>query len=257
MPYEDLDMDLTGKRAVITGASRGIGYAIAERFARAGAKLVLVSRRRESLEQAAAELQATYGADCLVVPANMSKGEEVGAIADRVAEAWGGVDILVNNAGTNPVYAELVDLEEAAWDKILDTNLRGPFILSRNCAKLMKNSGSGTIVNIASVGGIEPAPNLGAYSVSKAGLIHLTKCLARELGSHGVRVNCIAPGLVDTKFAEFLVNTPAIHDVVVGQTALGRHAQPEEIVGAAHYLASEASSFMTGQVMVIDGGGRL
>ncbi len=256
MPYEDLDLDLSGKRAVVTGASRGIGRAVCERLAQAGAKIALVSRRRESLEDVAASLAET-GTETLVIPANMSREEDVLAIAGQVRSQWGGIDVLVNNAGTNPVFAALVDLEQSAWDKVFDTNLRGPFLLTREVARDMLTRGAGSIINIASVGGLDPTPNIGAYCVSKAALISLTKAFARELGPNGIRVNCVAPGLVETKFADVLVNTPAIHDAIIAHTPLGRHGQPAEIAGAVHYLASAASSFMTGQVVVIDGGSRL
>lgn len=245
---------LAGKRALITGASRGIGAAIAKRFAAAGARVALASRKAEALEEVAAELNK-LGASTLVVPANMSKTEDVLGLVPRVVEEWGGIDILVNNAGTNPVFGPILDLDERAWDKIHDVNVKGPFLLSREAGRVMCESG-GTIINIASTGGLDPSPLLGAYSVSKAAIIMLTKVMARELGSKGIRVNCIAPGLVETKFAEVLVSTPEIHDAYIRQAALGRHGQPEEISGAALYLASQESSYMTGQVMVLDGGVR-
>jgi len=248
-------MRMEGLRALVTGASRGIGAAIAERFARNGADVALVSRRRESLEAVAGRLE-TLGAKTVVIPANMSHTEEVTTIIPRLLETWEGLDVLVNNAGTNPVFGPLLELEEKAWDKILDTNLKGPYLLSREAGPLLADAGKGAIVNIASTAGLEPAPMLGAYSVSKAGVVMLTKVLAQELGPRGVRVNCIAPGLVETKFADVLVNTPEIHQAWVGRSALGRHGQPDEIAGGAHYLATEASAFMTGQVLVLDGGSR-
>jgi NAD(P)-dependent dehydrogenase (short-subunit alcohol dehydrogenase family) len=250
------DLDLKGRRAVITGASRGIGAAIAERFARNGARIALVSRKQDALNDVATRLHAL---DCetLVVPANMSRADEVLEVIPKVSSAWGGVDILVNNAATNPVFGPLVDLTQDAWDKVMTTNVTGPFLLSREAARQMIAQGSGTIINIASTGGIEPSPMLGAYSVSKAAIIMLTKVLAAELGRSGVRVNCIAPGLVETRFAEVLVKTPEIHDAYVRRAALGRHGQPNEIASAAHFLASDASAYMTGQVMVIDGGARM
>ena len=250
------DLQLEGRRAVITGASRGIGKAIAERLARNGARVALVSRKRESLEEVAREL-ASRGTETLVIPANMNRSEDVVAIIPQVVERWGGVDILVNNAATNPVFGPLVDLNEEAWDKVMKTNVSGPFLLSREAAREMMKVGTGVIINIASTGGLEPSPMLGAYSVSKAAVIMLTKVMAVELGKSGIRVNCIAPGLVETRFAEVLVNTPSIHDAYVERAALGRHGQPEEIAAAAHFLASDASAYMTGQVMVIDGGTRL
>jgi len=255
MNHDNPDLDLDGKRAVVTGASRGIGEAIAERLARNGARVALVSRKKESLEHVADKL-AELGADTMVIAANMSRSDEVAGICPTVVDEWGGVDILVNNAATNPVFGPILDLEDAAWDKVMDTNLKGPFQLSRAVGRAMKEAGGGAIVNIASTGGIEPSPMLGAYSISKAAIIMLTKVMAAELGPAGVRVNCIAPGLVETRFADVLVNTPEIHDSYVKRAALRRHGQPHEIAGAAHYLVSPASAFMTGQVMVIDGGTR-
>jgi NAD(P)-dependent dehydrogenase (short-subunit alcohol dehydrogenase family) len=256
MAYADTDLDLTGKRALITGASRGIGYAIAARLAASGARVALASRKLEGLEAAAETIVAAGGAKPLVLAANVSRSDEAQALVPQVIEAWGGIDVLVNNAGSNPAFGPLVDLEEWAWDKTLATNLKGPFLLSQVAGKWMAENGGGSIINIASVGGLDPSVNLGAYSVSKAGIIMLTKVLAAELGPKGVRANCIAPGLVETRFADHLVTTPEIHDPLVARAALRRHGQPYEISGAAHFLASEASSFMTGQVMVIDGGVR-
>ncbi len=247
-----MNTDLDGKRAIVTGASRGIGEAIAGRLAAAGARVALVSRRREGLEDVASRLDT----ETLVVQANLSRSDDIAGIVPAVVEAWGGVDILVNNAGTNPVFGPMLETEERAWDKTFDTNVKGPFLLSQAAATEMDKTGGGTIVNIASTGGLEPSPMLGVYSVSKAAIIMLTKVMAAELGSKNIRVNCIAPGLVDTKFASVLVNTPSIHDAYVSRAALGRHGEPEEIAGAALYLTSAESSFMTGQVMVIDGGTR-
>jgi len=250
------DLDLTGRRAIVTGASRGIGEAIALRLARNGAKVALVSRKREGLEEVARRI-AAIGAPALVVTANMSRAEDVLAIVPSVVAAWGGVDILVNNAATNPVFGPLVDLSLEAWDKVMTTNVTGPFLLSREVARQMTQQNRGVMVNIASTGGIEPSPMLGAYSVSKAAVIMLTKTLAVELGPSGIRVNCIAPGLVETRFADMLVNTPHIHDAYVSRAALRRHGQPDEIASAAHFLVSDASAYMTGQVLVLDGGVRM
>ncbi|MFP6610036.1 MAG: SDR family oxidoreductase [Deltaproteobacteria bacterium] len=247
-----MNTDLSGKRAIVTGASRGIGEAIARRLASAGARVALASRKLEGLETVGKSIET----ETMIVQANMSRSEDVAAIVPAVVEAWGGVDILINNAGTNPVFGPILETEERAWDKTFDINVKGPFLLSQAAAAEMDKAGGGAIVNIASTGGLEPSPMLGAYSVSKAAIIMLTKVLAAELGSSSIRVNCIAPGLVDTKFASVLVNTPSIHDAYVKRAALGRHGEPDEIAGAALYLASGESSFMTGQVMVIDGGMR-
>ena len=250
------DLNLDGKRALVTGASRGIGLAIADRLAANGARVALCSRKRPDLE-AAAEKLSRHGVETLVLPASLGDPEQIAGLVPAVLDAWGGIDILVNNAAANPAYCELVDLDERTWDKVMDTNVKGPFLLCKDAGKAMADQGSGAIINIASIGGIEPSAMLGAYSISKASVIRLTKALAVELGPKGVRVNAIAPGLVETKFADVLVKTPELHDPYIKRAALRRHGQPEEIAGAAHYLASAASAYMTGQVMVIDGGTRL
>lgn len=255
MAYVNEDLSLAGQRAIVTGASRGIGAAIAARLGKNGAKVALVSRKLDALERFAAEL-AAFGIETMTVAANLGRPDDVRSIVPRVVEQWGGVDILINNAATNPVFGPLTDLPEDGWDKILDTNVKGPFLLSQAAAKDMLTRGQGAIVNIASTGGLEPSPMLGAYCVSKAAVIMLTKTLAAELGPRGIRVNCIAPGLVETKFADVLVNTPSIHEAIIERAALRRHGQPDEIAGAAHFLVSAAASYMTGQVMVIDGGTR-
>jgi NAD(P)-dependent dehydrogenase (short-subunit alcohol dehydrogenase family) len=255
MAYVNEDLSLADQRAIVTGASRGIGAAIAARLGKNGAKVALVSRKLDALERFAAEL-AAFGIETMTVAANLGRPGDVLGIVPRVVEQWGGVDILINNAATNPVFGPLTDLSEDGWDKILDTNVKGPFLLSQAAAKDMLTRGKGTIVNIASTGGLEPSPMLGAYCVSKAAVIMLTKTLAAELGPRGIRVNCIAPGLVETKFADVLVNTPSIHEAIIERAALRRHGQPDEIAGAAHFLVSAAASYMTGQVMVIDGGTR-
>jgi NAD(P)-dependent dehydrogenase (short-subunit alcohol dehydrogenase family) len=253
--HDNPDLRLDGQRAIVTGASRGIGLAIAERLGRNGARVALVSRKQVALDEAAASL-ARHGIETMTIAANMSDPNEVAGITPRVVAEWGGVDVLVNNAASNPVFGPITELAEQGWDKILTTNVKGPFLLSQSAAKDMLERGRGAIVNIASTGGFEPSPMIGAYCVSKAAIIMLTKVMAAELGPRGIRVNCIAPGLVETKFAEVLVNTPQIHDAYVSRAALRRHGQPAEIAGAAHFLASEAASYMTGQVMVIDGGTR-
>ena len=246
---------LSGKTALVTGASRGIGRAIALGFAEQGADLVLSSRKLADLEAVAEEIRA-LGRDATVVPANVSRAEEIDALATTLDERGLAVDVLVNNAGTNPVMSAIVDLEPRAWTKIMDTNLTGPFLLCRALAPGMARRGSGSIINVASNGGIQPAPGIGAYCVSKAGLIHLTRCLAAELGPSGVRVNAIAPGLVETKFAAALFQGPGYQEFLK-RNPLHRHAQPEEIAGTALLLASDAGSYATGEVVVLDGGSSL
>jgi NAD(P)-dependent dehydrogenase (short-subunit alcohol dehydrogenase family) len=249
---------LAGKHAIVTGASRGIGRAIALGFAEAGADVALVSRRQESLDAVAREIETRTGRKTLALACHMGQTADIAAMVARVTDAWGTIDVLVNNAGTNPVMAPLAELDESAWDKIMDVNLKGPFLASAQVIRAMAATGvRGSIINMASVGGLDPSPLLGAYSVSKAALLHLTRALAKECGASGIRVNAIAPGLIETKFAAALIETRAIHDAVIRQTPLGRHGQPDEIVGAALFLASPASDFMTGQVVVVDGGSRM
>jgi NAD(P)-dependent dehydrogenase (short-subunit alcohol dehydrogenase family) len=249
---------LSGKRAIVTGASRGIGRAIALGFADAGADVALVSRKLESLQAVAKEIEERTAQRALPIACHMGRAAEIERMVEQVIAEWGAVDVLVNNAGTNPVMGPLVHMDEPAWDKIMDVNLKGPYLASVRIARAMMERGEGgKIINIASVGGLDPAPMLGAYSVSKAALNHLTRVLAKECGAAKICVNAIAPGLIETHFAAALIANPAIHQSLIRQTALGRHGQPDEIVGAALFLASSASDFMTGQVLVVDGGVRM
>lgn len=245
---------LDGKRAIVTGASRGIGREIAIAFADAGADLALVSRRRESLDEVAREVESR-GRRAFALPCHVGRTDELRATVAEAARVLGGLEILVNNAGTNPVMAPIADLSEPAWDKIFDVNLKAPFVASQEAARIFRaNATAGSIVNVSSVGGLDAAPGLGAYCVSKAGLVMLTQVLARELGPYGVRANAIAPGLVATRLSEALMTNPAIHDAAVARAALRRHGEADEIAGAAVFLASDASSYMTGQTLVLDGG---
>lgn len=245
--------DLTGRVALITGGSRGIGRAIALGMAEAGADVVVSSRKLQDLEEVAKEIQR-LGRKALPVAAHVGKMEDIKNLVDRTLGEFGRIDILVNNAATNPVFCPILDLEERAWDKIMEVNLKGMFFLSQEvCRRYMKDKG-GNIINITSVDGISPDPGLGAYSVSKAGVIMLTKVLAAEWAPYGIRVNAIAPGLIKTKFSQALWDNPAILDEVLSHTPLRRLGAPEDIVGAALFLASDASSFVTGETIVVDGG---
>jgi NAD(P)-dependent dehydrogenase (short-subunit alcohol dehydrogenase family) len=244
---------LAGKRALVTGASRGIGRAIALAYAEAGARVALASRRQEGVDEVAREIESTGGA-ALAVACHVGRQQEIDALVERVTAAWGGIDVLVNNAGTNPAMAPLLEVEEAVWDEILEINLKAPLLLCRRVVPLMVAAGGGSVVNVSSVAGTAPWPLLGAYSVSKAGLNSLTKVLARELGPAGVRVNALAPGLIDTRFSAALMQSRAIYQDAVRRTALGRHGVPEDLVGAALFLASDASAYVTGQTILVDGG---
>src|SRR5450432_4065232 len=242
---------LKDKVIVITGASRGIGEAIARAAVAEGAKVVLASRKQADLDKVAAEL----GGAAIAVACHTGKPGDVDAMFAKAIETYGHVDGVVNNAATNPYFGPLIDTPDAAIDKTFEVNVRGYLYVARAFVKHARTrGGGGAIVNIASVAGIRAAPMQGIYGATKAAVISMTQTLAFELGSSKIRVNAIAPGLVETKFASALINNPMIRDQVVNRTPLGRHAQPVELAGAATYLLSDAASFTTGTVIVVDGG---
>jgi len=244
---------LKDKVIVVTGASRGIGEAIARACVEGGARVVLASRKQADLDRVAASLPPERA---IAVACHTGKAEEVDALLGKAVERFGRVDGLVNNAATNPHFGPLVDTPDAAIDKTIEVNVRGYFYCARAFIRRVRGQspGGGSIVNIASVAGLRAAPMQGIYGMTKAAVISMTQTLAFELGGSQIRVNAIAPGLVDTKFAAAIVGNPMLRDHVVGRTPLARHAQPAEIAGAAVYLLSDAASFTTGSVMVVDGG---
>ena len=245
--------DLSGKVALITGASRGIGLAIAQAYAAAGAKIVLASRKQEALDAAAAQIRAA-GGEALPIAAHTGSEEAVAALVAQATEAYGGVDIAVNNAATNPHFGSILTAEESHWDKILDVNVKGYFRVAKACAAGMKARGGGKIINIASVAGLAPQPGMGVYCVSKAAVLMLTQALAAELAADNIQVNAIAPGFIKTKFSQAIWGNPQINEMVMKLIPQGRMAAPEELTGIALYLASDASSFTTGATFTIDGG---
>jgi NAD(P)-dependent dehydrogenase (short-subunit alcohol dehydrogenase family) len=243
---------LKDKVIVITGASRGIGEAIARACVDAGARVVLASRKQADLDRVAGSLPAD---GALAVACHTGKVEDVDAMFAQAVERFGRVDGLVNNAATNPYFGPLIETPAAAIDKTFEVNVKGYLSCARALVKhAQARGGGGAIVNIASIAGTRAAPMQGIYGATKAAVISMTQTLAFELGSSNIRVNAIAPGLVETKFASTLVNNPAILDRIVSRTPLGRHAQPHELAGAAVYLLSDAASFTTGTTLVVDGG---
>jgi len=250
---KDNPFDLTGKVAIITGASRGIGLAIADSFAEAGAKVVLSSRKQDALDLAAETIRAK-GAGVLPFAAHTGDSESIRALVTACLDQFGGVDILVNNAATNPHFGPILTSEESHWDKILDVNLKGYFRMAKACIESMRERGGGKIINVASVAGIQHQQGMGIYGISKAGVLMLTRTLAVELAADNIQVNAIAPGFIQTKFSQVLWETPEIHQEVIAQIPQKRLGQPEEVTGMALYLASAASNFTTGAVMLVDGG---
>ena len=243
---------LEGKVALVTGGSRGIGRAIALAFADAGADVAMSSRKLPDLEAVAEEIKAR-GRKSMALASHIAKIEDSQTLVAKVKSEWGRIDILVNNAGTNPYYGPLLDAEEWAWDVTMNVNLKGPFLLGQLVAKVMREQGGGSIINIASIAGIIPS-ELNIYSVTKAGLIMLTRVMAKEWGQYKIRVNAIAPGVVKTRLSEALWKEPAKGEEAARSKALGYIGLPEDIAGAALFLASDASSYLTGETILVDGG---
>lgn len=247
------DFDLSGKIALITGASRGIGQAIAEAYAAAGAKVVLASRKQEPLNEVA-EIIRSKGGEALPIAAHTGDEEAITALVVQATAVYGGIDIVVNNAATNPHFGPVMTAEESHWDKILDVNVKGYFRVAKLCTPSMKARGGGKIINMASIAGLEPQPGMGIYCVSKAAVLMLTKVLAAELAADNIQVNAIAPGFIKTQFSSAIWGNPQLNEMVMKQIPQRRMAEPEELTGIALYLASGASSFTTGVTMLIDGG---
>ncbi|MFO0685799.1 MAG: glucose 1-dehydrogenase [Sandaracinus sp.] len=245
---------LENKVALVTGASRGIGEAIATTFAEAGAKVVLASRKLESLKEVEAKIRAA-GGDATSIACHTGSREQVEALVKGAIDAYGRVDVLVNNAATNPYFGPMLSVEEAAWDKTFEVNVKGYFYAARAVAQAAIARGApASIVNVASVAGVMAMPLQGVYAMTKAAVISMTKTLAAELGPANVRINAIAPGLVETKFASALTTSPEISKMVLDKMALKHFAKPQDIAGLALLLASDQSSYMTGECVVIDGG---
>ena len=238
----------------MTGASRGIGSAIAEALAEQGAQVVLSSRKQADLDQEAERINERYSEMATAIAAHAGRPEELERLVQQIMERFSRIDILVNNAGTNPYFGPIIGAELSAWDKTFEVNLRGIFVLTKLVYEASMEARGGSVVNVASIGGIRPGFGLGVYNVTKAGVIMLTRQLAKELGGK-VRVNAVAPGVIKTRFAEALWGNEAILDRILAANPMGRIGLPDEVAGAVVFLASDAASYINGEVLVIDGGG--
>lgn len=245
--------DMTGKVAVITGSTKGIGRAIAEEMARLGARVVISSRKADACEQVAAEMKA-QGFEAMAVPCHVGRKEDLQNLVDRTNKSWGPIDVLVCNAATNPVYGTTAEMTDEAWDKIMDTNVKGTFWLTNMVLPQMAEKGEGAVVLLSSIAGLRGNTTIGTYGVSKAAEAALARNLAVEWGPRGIRINSIAPGLIKTDFAKALWEDPIRVKRAEDKTPLRRIGDPVDIAGLAVFLSTKASAYITGQVIVADGG---
>ena len=248
-----VDFSLNGKIALITGASRGIGEAISLTLAEYGAQVIVVSRKMDGLKEVAKKIENAGGIAVPVV-CNTGNQNEINELFKEVEDRFDRLDILVNNAATNPYFGDMLSADEGVWDKTNDVNLKGPFFMIQHAAKIMARTGGGSIVNVASINGISPEPSMGIYSITKAGLISMTKAYAKELAGANIRVNALLPGFIETDFSRVLLSNDDIYNYTVGKIPMNRYGQPMEMAAAVLYLVSNAASFTTGTCMVCDGG---
>jgi len=245
--------DLSGRIALVTGASRGIGEATARLLARQGAEVIVSSRRLEGCEAIAGQIRES-GGKAHAIACHIGDMQQIERIAGGIRERFARLDILVNNAATNPYYGHILDTDQRVFEKTVDVNIRGYFFMSVAAGKLMREQGSGVIVNVASVNGVSPGPLQGIYSITKAAVINMTKAFAKECGPHNIRVNALLPGLTRTKFAAALTDNEKARNYYLDKVPLGRVAEPEEMAGTVLFLASDASSYATGSCITVDGG---
>lgn len=245
--------DLSGKVALVTGASRGIGESIAKQLADHGAHVIISSRKIEGCQQVADEIKKN-GGSAEAIACHIGDMEQVESIFKQIEDTHGKLDILVNNAAANPYFGHVLDTDLSAFQKTVDVNIRGYFFMSTYGAKLMKKGSGGSIVNVASVNGVIPGPFQGIYSITKAAVISMTKTFAKECATLNIRVNALLPGATDTKFASTIVNNPAILKKAMEHVPMNRVASPDEMAGAVLYLVSDAASYTTGTCLNVDGG---
>ncbi len=248
--------DLTGKIALVTGASRGIGEAVAKCLAQYGAHVIVSSRKQEDC-QAVADAIISSGGSAEAMPCNIGNMDDIQQTFEKIKADHNRLDILVNNAATNPYFGHILDTDVTAFSKTVDVNIRGYFFMSVEAGKLMKENGGGNIVNTASVNGLQPGMGQGIYSITKAAVINMTKAFAKECAGFGIRVNALLPGLTKTDFAGALFAQEKTYKSVIKQIPMSRHAQPDEMAGTVLYLVSNASSYTTGECIVVDGGGTI
>ncbi|MCV6597060.1 MAG: SDR family oxidoreductase [Mangrovicoccus sp.] len=245
--------DLTGKIALVTGASRGIGEEIAKLLAAHGAHVIVSSRKIDGC-QAVADAITAAGGKAEAIACHIGEMGQIDALFDEIKSRHGRLDILINNAATNPYFGHILDTSEAVYQKTVDVNIRGYFFMSVAAGKMMKDQGGGAIVNTASVNGLTPGAMQGIYSITKASVISMTKSFAKECAVYGIRVNALLPGLTKTAFAGALFTNDSIYREAIRTIPMARHAEPKEMAGTVLYLVSDASSYVTGECIVVDGG---
>lgn len=244
---------LDGKVALVTGASKGIGEAMARGLAAYGAQVVVSSRKQEAVDEVAASIRAA-GGDAVGIAANIGKMPDTHDIVDKTIAHYGGIDIIINNAAANPAFGPIENTDERAFNKIMDVNVKGPFELCKRALPTLQARGGGSIINISSIGGIKPEAMIGMYSTSKAALINLSQGMAQDWGKYNIRVNVVCPGLIKTKFSEALWTNEKMSQQFIQRVPLGRLGESEDLAGIAIFLASPAAAYVTGGVYLVDGG---
>ncbi|XP_054712515.1 dehydrogenase/reductase SDR family member 4-like [Uloborus diversus] len=244
---------LSGKVAVVTASTEGIGYSIAKRLAADGASVVISSRKKENVEKAVSSIKLVSD-KVAGVPCHVGKSEDRKHLLDFAVKKFGGIDILISNAAVNPVMCQVLDTPEEAWDKIFDTNVKAAFLLTQACVPLMEQRGGGSIVYVASIAAYKPMEVIGAYSVSKTTLLGLTKAVANQCVSQNIRVNCICPGIIETKFSEGLTSNASSRELLNLYIPMKRVGKPDECAGIISFLCSEDASYITGESIAVAGG---